>query len=155
MSFRRVPLFFVFCLVWLLKTGSAFGQETASVTAGSNFPNRFTGRQIVVELGSGENRSEYRLLDTGLLYYRKGSEGPFTQLGQQKKDSTQKMFARLEQDCKIKTAKQEKPEKPDVTITWKKAKTEFAVGWENGKAPDVCERFYERFMEMFPKSRKK
>ncbi|GAB3321863.1 hypothetical protein GCM10027299_16920 [Larkinella ripae] len=122
---------------------------------GSTFPNRFTGRQIVVALGSEDDRPEYRLLDNGLLYYRAGSEGPFTQLGQQKKDSTQKTFARLEQECKIKTTKLEKPEKPDVTITWKRAKTEFAVGWEKRKGPEVYEDFYEKFMAMFPKNRRK
>ncbi|GAB3267228.1 hypothetical protein GCM10027347_35850 [Larkinella harenae] len=122
---------------------------------GSLFPNRYTGRQIVVELGSDTNRPEYRLLDNGLLFYREGSEGAFTQLGQQKKDTTQRTFARLEQECKIKTTKLEKPENPDVTITWKRAKTEFPVGWEKGKAPDVYEQFYKRFMQLFPRSRQR
>jgi hypothetical protein len=153
MSLRIARLFFVFCLMCLVKVGVVNGQEPA--TTGSTFPNRFTGRQIVVVVGSDTDRPEYRLLDNGLLYYREGTEGGFTQLGQQKKDSTQKVFATLEQECKIKTAKLEKPEQPDVTITWKRAKTEFAVGWEKQKAPEVYEQFYEKFMKLFPKSRQK
>ncbi|RRA99107.1 hypothetical protein [Larkinella rosea] len=139
--------------MWLVKTGSVCAQETA--TTGSTFPNRYTGRQIVVEVGSETDRPEYRLLDNGLMYYREGAEGGFTQLGQQKKDTTQRAFATLEQECKIKTTKLDKPEKPDVTITWKRAKTEFAVGWEKRNAPEVYERFYEKFMSFFPKTKKK
>ncbi|RRB10675.1 hypothetical protein EHT87_26300 [Larkinella knui] len=139
-------------MTWIFKTGVVNGQEPA--TTGSTFPNRFTGRQIVVAIGSDTDRPEYRLLDNGLMYYREGSEGGFTQLGQQKKDTTQKVFATLEQECKIRTAKVEKPEKPDVTITWKRAKTEFDVGWEKRNAPEVYERFYDRFMKLFPQKKK-
>ncbi|MRS61427.1 hypothetical protein [Larkinella terrae] len=140
-------------MMWLVETGVARAQETA--TTGSTFPNRYTGRQIVVEVGSETDRPEYRLLDNGLMYYREGSEGGFTKLGQQKKDTTQRTFATLEQECKIKTAKIEKPENPDVTITWKRAKTEFAVGWEKRNAPEVYEKFYEKFMSFFPRNKQK
>ncbi|MGA0556232.1 hypothetical protein ACO2Q8_06265 [Larkinella sp. VNQ87] len=153
MSSHRVRLFFLFCLSGVLSVCVANGQQPTPT--GSTFPNRFTGRQIVVEVGSEPNRPEYRLLDNGLLYYREGSEGPFTQLGQQPKDTTRKAFTTLEQECKIKTTKLEKPEKPDVTITWKRVKTEFAVGWEKQKAPEAYEKFYEQFMQLFPKNRRK
>jgi hypothetical protein len=153
MSVRIVRLFFVLCLMWLIEGTVVYGQEPAAT--GSTFPNRFTGRQIVVAIGNDTDRPEYRLLDNGLMYYREGSEGGFTQLGQQKKDTTQKVFARLEQECKIKTAKLEKPEQPDVTITWKRAKTEFVVGWEKRKAPDVYDQFYDQFMKLFPKNKQK
>ncbi|MFD1144042.1 hypothetical protein ACFQ4C_23150 [Larkinella insperata] len=153
MSFRVVRLFFVFCVLWITQLGVANAQQPTPT--GSLFPNRFTGRQIVVEVGSEPDRLEYRLLDNGLLFYRKGSEGSFTQLGQQRKDSTMRTFARLEQDCKIKTTKLEKPEKPDVTVSWKRAKTVFAVGWEKGKAPEIYKQFYERFIELFPRIRRK
>jgi len=153
MSFRVVRLFFAFCFLWIVQVGVANAQQPTPT--GSLFPNRFTGRQIVVEVGSVPDRPEYRLLDNGLLFYRKGSEGPFTQLGQQRKDSTMRAFARLEQECKIKTAKLEKPEKPDVTVTWKRAKTEFTAEWEKGKAPESYEQFYEKFIELFPIIRRK
>ncbi len=153
MSLRLVRLFFVFCLTYLLEISMVTAQTPAPT--GSTFPNRFTGRQIVVAIGNDTDRPEYRLLDNGLMYYREGSEGGFTQLGQQKKDTTQKIFAKLEQTCKIKTTKLEKPENPAVTVTWKRAKTEFTVGWEKRKAPDEYEQFYDQFMELFPKNRKK
>lgn len=151
MSVRNVQLLFVFCLMWLAGIGVVSAQKPAPT--GSTFPNRFTGRQIVVTIGSDAERPEYRLLDNGLLYYREGAEGSFTQLGQQHKDTTRQVFITLEQDCKIKTTKLEKPEKPDVTVTWKKVKTEFAVGWEKRKAPEVYEQFYEKFIQLFPKSK--
>ncbi|RAK01987.1 hypothetical protein LX87_00101 [Larkinella arboricola] len=153
MSFRVVRLFFVFCVLWITQLSVANAQRPAPT--GSLFPNRFTGRQIVVEVGSAPDRPEYRLLDNGLLFYRKGSEGSFTQLGQQRKDSTMKAFARLEQECKIKTTRQEKPEKPDVTVSWKRAKTEFTVGWEKGQAPEIYKQFYERFIALFPRIQRK
>lgn len=153
MSFRVFRLFFVCCVFWICQTGGASAQEPTPT--GSLFPNRFTGRQIIVALGSDADRPEYRLLDNGLMFYRKGSEGSFTQLGQQRKDSTMRTFARLEQECRIKTTRLEKPEKPDVTVTWKRAKTEFSVDWEKRKGPEVYEQFYERFMELFPRLRKK
>lgn len=86
------------------------------------------------------------------MFYRKGAEGPFQQLGQQTKDLTLGLFQELEQEHKIRTTQTESPENADTTVMWKKAKAEHAVRWEGRKAPNGYLSFYERFLKIFPKT---
>ncbi|WP_128545672.1 hypothetical protein [Larkinella soli] len=157
MSTRFVRLFLVFSMLWFAGAGFCQAQETESeptsppTPTGSTFPNRYTGRQIILAVGSSADRPEYRLLDNGLLFYREGSEGPFKQLGQKPKATIQQAFAALEQECKIKTARVEAPAQPDTTLVWKKAKTEYSVAWERKNAPDAYAKFVETFKDLFSK----
>jgi|GEM_PF-6372534 len=155
MSCRIVRLFVLVGL--MLLGGGAYAQETQEPQqpTGSHFPNRFTGRQLVVTAGHGEDRPEYRLLDNGLLFYRKGSDGAFQQLGQHPKDKTMEWFRRAEQELKIKSFTAEQPEHAEASVAWKKGKTEFTAAWENKKeAPEGYRDFYEDFLKLFPKMNK-
>jgi len=165
MSNQTVRFLLALCWIGLAGVPIARAQSTdddppteqPTPTGGSNFPNRFSGRQIVATIGSGVDRPEYRLLDSGLLFYREGTEGPFKQLGQQPKEKTKQIFATLEQDCKIKTTKLETIGQPDRTLTWKKVKTDYTVSWEDGssKLPANYQQFFEGFLQLFPKSYQK
>lgn len=151
MSTRFVRLLLM--VGWIVLGGA--GVVRAQEPTGSLFPNRFTGRQLVVATGHDENRPEYRLLDNGLLFYREGSTGAFQQLGQQPKDKTLEWFRRAEQELKVKTLTAAKPETPAASVGWKKGKTEFTVAWADKKdAPDGYRDFYEDFLKLFPKKKK-
>ncbi|WP_234736468.1 hypothetical protein [Tellurirhabdus bombi] len=123
----------------------------AQQPTGSTFPNRYTGRQIVVTVGNGEARPEYRMLENGLLFYRNTTDSSYQQLGQQPKEKTQALFKKLEQELKVKTVKATKSETPDASVAWKKSKTQFNVSWEGKDAPDGYRDFYEDFLKLFPK----
>lgn len=147
---KIIRLVLVLGLVW-----TTVGGAQAQAPTGSHFPNRFTGRQLIVTAGTDDKRPEYRLLDNGLLFYREGTEGAFLQFGQQSKDQTLAWFRRAEQDLKIKATTAEKPEKPEGSVAWKKGKVEFVVAWASAKtAPDGYRAFYDEFLKLFPKKKK-
>ncbi|MFD2572846.1 FAD-binding oxidoreductase [Spirosoma soli] len=132
---------------------------TVRKSASGSTPATYKGRQILVGSGGGFTGAytTYYLLDNGQLFGRRGRDTTFTFIGEQTSVNTKRVFTALEQACKIKTTRFDKPGNLYKFVEWRKGKQSYKVTWSASQAeasgvtvPVNYPAFYNSFMKMIP-----
>jgi hypothetical protein len=148
-----LPLYFVLTLA----PASAQRIKTPLRT---NDPTGYRGRQVVVGRGGGiaGGWTAWYLLDNGDLFTRQSRDSTFRKLGRQTPANTKRVFATLDNTCRIKTTRFNEPGNTyqfvELTERYgrRRAATHRVTWGAIGQPPPASyPRFYQSFMAMIPK----
>lgn len=154
-------------LILLIIFSGSFGQAQAIKSTGDVLkarqkttkaltPATYKGRQVAVGSGGGFAgfSTTYYLLDNGQLFGRRSQDTAFTLIGKQTSTNTKRVFATVEDKCKVKTTRFDNPGNVYKFVQWRKGKQDYKVAWgaPGTTVPVNYPKFYESFMAMIPAS---